>query len=139
MSVPPLPDDVRRLLRECITDFDCLEIVLLLFQSSGEHWTAEGVAQRTGLALDATRAALKGLVDGGLLRRSGEGLPESFRFAPQQEHLATAVVSLSHLIQTQRPAIMSLMNANAIERVRSGAARTFADAFLIRNRRREDG
>jgi hypothetical protein len=54
--------------------------------------------------------------------------PPGFRYAPRDPELAPSLDRIMELYRENPLEVMALMNANSIERVKSAALRTFADA-----------
>ena len=63
-----------------------------------------------------------------------DGEPDRYIYAPANPDLAHAVEVLARVYETDRAALMNVMNASAIERLRTKAMRAFADAFIIRKK-----
>jgi hypothetical protein len=59
-----------------------------------------------------------------------------FTYLPEQ---AVVVQRLDEICGSQPHVVMRWMNANALERVRSEAIRTFADSFLMGKKKKPDG
>jgi hypothetical protein len=59
------------------------------------------------------------------------GRQSSYTFRPASTKLASTVEALVREYDESPLNIIHLMNTNAFDRVRSAAARTFADAFVI--------
>lgn len=132
-----LPEDVRRLLREHIETYEQLEILLLLRRERYEEWTPQALTVGLHIPEGLIGPALAGLTACGLIQVTlGEG-PTASRFAyrPVSSGLDVAAGRLDREY-TERPIrIIQLMSANAIERVRTAALHTFADAFVLRKDR----
>jgi hypothetical protein len=127
---------VGRLLFEQIASYEELEALLLLHKDAACTWTVDEVAER--LRIDAARAAtaLAALRAQRLLEQHS-GPAVRYRYSTPDAGLADAVDRLARLYDEQRLEIIRQMSANAIERLRSSAARTFADAFLLRGGRHD--
>lgn len=125
--------EVRRLLFERIASYEQLEALLLL-RADGARFSSvpELVAI---LRIDETSvvAALEALEAHRLLEK--RTAPVSYRYAPADAATAGLVDRLARLYVEQRLEVIRQMSTNAIERVRSSAARAFADAFLLRGRK----
>lgn len=129
--------EVRELLRDPVTSFERLEVLLLL-QGAPEHpFDAATVSSRVRMPQDTVIAALEALAERQLIDKVQTSTPPTYRFVPTAPH-AEAVRALAHAYDEQRAAVMSIMNTNAIERLRSSTIRTFADSFLLR-RKKPDG
>jgi hypothetical protein len=130
MTVEPFSEQVRFFLREHVTSFERLEVLLLLHGSPSEELATSEVTRRLTIREELVAEALQGLVKSGLLGvRSG-----AFRFAPVTTALAAAVNALAIAYQDQRAAVLSTMSMNAIERIRSGPVKAFADSFVFRKK-----
>jgi hypothetical protein len=130
-----LPDNVRNLLRDHLTSFECLELLLILHGCS-EPVSAEALSHQTGLAIELVVTALAALESSQLARRSTRD-PPTFRFEPATADLTRAVDDLERVYRDQRAAVMSEMSINAIGRIRSGTLRAFSDAFVFGNKKRD--
>jgi hypothetical protein len=130
-----LPDDVRLLLRDHLTSFECLELLLVLHRRAAPA-SAESLSRDTGLAIELALPALAALESSQLIRRA-DTQPPTFRFAPATAAVARTVDHLERLYRDQRAAVMSEMSVNAIARIRSGTLRAFSDAFLF-GKKKED-
>lgn len=130
--------DVAALLRERITGYDLLEILMFLHAHRGEPWSRARLAERVYVPLDHIAEALEGLIHQGLVIREAGGTTPVYRYAASEPRIHAAVEELARLFVEQRAAIMSIMSSNAIERVRSKAPAAFADAFILR-KKNDDG
>lgn len=129
-----LPENVRSFLRDHLTSFECLELLLLLHRRI-EPASADALARQTGIAVELVLAALLQLESSQLVRRSATE-PPAFRFAPATAELTRAVDDLESVYRDQRAAVMSEMSINAIGRIRSGTLRAFSDAFVFGKKKR---
>lgn len=133
MSTDVIPANVRALLDKHITSFEGLELVLLLRRAPPEKWwSAAEASEHVRIPVDLAMSELEGLVSSGLVARSEAAAKPLYQYAPATDELEQAVDELERVFQEQRPALLSLMSANAIERVRSAAATAFSDAFLLK-------
>jgi DNA-binding transcriptional ArsR family regulator len=133
-----LPDDVRKFLRDGIESYEEMEIALHLRRRRDTAQSADEIAAQIHTTEEVTGAALARLRDAGVIVLVGEGRSAAFRYSPRSEELGATLDRLAAAYDGRRLELMKLMAANAIERVRSAAARTFADSFLW-GRRRTDG
>jgi hypothetical protein len=78
------------------------------------------------------QSAVDGLLASSTLleRTSGAGQQASYRYAAPLE-LQGLLSRLEQAYQEQRLAIVQIMSSNALERMRSAAARRLADAFRL--------
>jgi hypothetical protein len=129
-----LPADVKHLLVDSIESYEQLEILLLL-RADAHEWTPNRVAAQLGIDVESTRHALDHLVGRDLLERR----ERAYRYRPRVVGLAEAVAGLAVAYRGERRLqVMRAVNANAMKRVRSSAARLFADAFVL-GKGRQDG
>jgi hypothetical protein len=128
---------VQRLLRDHMTSFERLAVLMFLFDHGVQEWSTGQVSEHLRVPLELAHDALVGLESSGLVQRSGDGA--AFRYAPAAPALAAATEELAVAYREQRAAVMSAMSIYAIERIRSGPMRAFADAFLVGKRRDDDG
>lgn len=126
-----IADNVRALLYDCIESFEQLGILLLLQRRRGDEWAPASVAGELNLDSDVAKKALEHLCRRNLVAARVEGKAAFFRYGPGNPALESAVSGLAEAYQESLLEVMQLMNKNAIERVRTSALRTFADAFLI--------
>jgi hypothetical protein len=129
-----IPEKVRALLRERITSYDLLEILMFLYAHRDDAWSKRRLSERIYVPLDHLAEGLESLACQGLLIRDAGPYAPLFRYAAEPP-LHEAVEELVRLVAEQRTAIMSLMSALAIERVRSRAPRALAEAFLFRRKK----
>ena len=125
-----LPDDVRALLHEQIESYEQLEVLLLLRRERYEEWAIERLAARLHVRAELIETALARLEAGGLIEAAGAG-PSRFAYRPASSGLDAAVGRLERAYAERPILIIQLMSANAIERLRTAALHTFADAFVL--------
>jgi hypothetical protein len=136
VSPEPFSEPVRRLLKEVMTTFERLEVLLFLRKNASDAFTASRIGQSLHVRLDLVAEALEGLAERGLLVR--ETANGEFRFEPSTAELASVVEELAAAYRDRSAAVLSTMSVNAIERIRSGPVRAFADSFLL-GKRKDDG
>ncbi|MGH7286031.1 MAG: hypothetical protein ACRELY_31305 [Polyangiaceae bacterium] len=130
-----VPERVRSLLGDRIESYEGLELLLLL-RKKRDGWSSETVlAETLGLSGSTVREELELLNGRELVELRHEGSNHDYRYAPRTPELDEAVQALVTIYDEDRLAIVQIMNANAIGRVRTFAARTFADAFLIKKKK----
>jgi predicted ArsR family transcriptional regulator len=133
-----LPEDVRALLHEHIESYEHLETLLLLRRERHEQWTSEALAARLRVRPELIAAALANLKAGGMVEATGV-TPTRFVYRPSSSGIDAAVGRLQREY-TERPIlIIQLMSANAIERLRTAALQTFADAFVLSKKDKDRG
>jgi len=129
-----LSEAVQALLRDRLKSFEQLEILLLMHSQPNQPWTLESVSAKVRISPVLLHEALLGLRASGLIETDGK----QHRCRPTTEALAAAVAELARAFEEHRAAILGQMNANAIERIRSGSLKAFTDAFVIRKGDRDD-
>ncbi|HEX4025662.1 MAG TPA: hypothetical protein VHX52_13315 [Steroidobacteraceae bacterium] len=130
-----LDTEVRRLLFEQVTSYEQLEALLLLHGRPAQGWSVAAVA--VALRIDAASAAsaLDELVSQRLAAPQTGPLGPEFHYAAGQSGAGDSVDRLAQAYSEQRLEVVKQMSANAIDRVRSSAARTFSDAFIFRRKK----
>lgn len=140
MTERPIPNDVLTLLHERLAGLDELEALLLLRANAPRGWTAAEVAEQLGLPESSSEAALTHLCRASLLVTEGRGAELRYIYRPHAPDLVLAVSSLAEIYGERTLEVMRVLSNSALDRIRSAAARTFADAFLIgRNGRKQGG
>lgn len=132
MTPPELPDDVRRLIRDCVPTLEALEIMLLLTRDPGREWSPHAVARLIqpgeGPISDShVLAYLQSLAEHGILLRQPGG---AFAYQPRDPGLIRAIEGLI-VAYHQRPVtlIRTIYEAADLRNIRD-----FADAFRLRKR-----
>jgi hypothetical protein len=133
-----LPEDVRALLHEHIESYEHLETLLLLRRERYEQWTSEGLAARLRVRPELIETALASLKASGLVEATGPA-PMRFAYRPASSGLDAAVGRLQSEYAERPILIIQLMSANAIERLRTAALHTFADAFVLNKKDKDRG
>jgi DNA-binding transcriptional MocR family regulator len=129
-----LDADIQRLLFEHVASYEQLEALLLLHTDAGQFRSVSELAAKLRIDDSSVAAALEELTAHRLLEKRAGG-PLAYRYAPAEADMLAVVDRLAAVYNEQRLEIIRQMSANAIERLRSSAARTFADAFLLRGRK----
>lgn len=135
MPSDEIPESIERFLFEQIHSFEELEVVVLLNRDSAQRWTEESIAAQLKIAVNMVDDALKALRNRGIVEVLTEG---GTTFHVASTDYKTQLSELVALYERHRLEIVMLMSTNAIERVRTGAMRTFADCFFV-GRKRDDG
>jgi hypothetical protein len=134
MTAAPLAEQVCWLLREHLTMFEQLEALLYLRIHQGSEYDLTALGDALGIQPEHLIVALNGLLTSGLIAvGSHQGL---YRFAPHSAELIDAVELLALAYREQSAAVLSTMSVNAIERIRSGPMRAFADSFVLGGKKR---
>lgn len=129
-----LSDRVRRLLLGPIDSFEKLEVVIALLEKGSEPVAPDVLESLVGTPRDGLGAVLDELVAEGLVERQPGG---AARISPASEH--AALQELADAWSNARAAVLGVITARAVERIRASAARAFADAFKLDGRGKDRG
>ncbi|HEY6728056.1 MAG TPA: hypothetical protein VI197_28800 [Polyangiaceae bacterium] len=139
MDTPPeLSAEVKSFLRGWLTSYEQLQTLLLLRQRRDESFSPQAIAEILHASDIVAEEALEHLRGVSLVEVSVGSTPRSYKYAPGSIHLSGLVEQLADAWDRHQLAVMNQMSANAIERVRTGAIRTFADAFVL-GKKKTDG
>lgn len=133
-----LPEDVRALLHEHIESYEQLEVLLLLLRERYEEWTIEGLAARLHVRAELIAPALEGLKASGLVAVTAATPAPRFAYRPTSSGMDAAAGRLDWEYLERPIRIIQLMSTNAIERLRTAALHTFADAFVLNKKKDGD-
>jgi hypothetical protein len=136
VSTEPFSEPVRELLKSTMTSFERLEVLLFLRRSAPDAFTALEISQNLRIQVELVAEATEGLARRGLLAPGPE--EGTFRFAPATAALESAAEELAAAYRDQSAAVLSTMSIDAIERIRSGPMKAFADSFVF-SKRKDDG
>jgi hypothetical protein len=114
----------RRLFDEVVDSFEKLEIVVHMHRLGFAATPAAEIAKTLSLPANDVDRALQDLDRERVLERNGPW--------------RAAVDALVHMYDNDRIEVMNLMTKTALERVRKQAARVFADAFVLRPKKKGD-
>jgi predicted ArsR family transcriptional regulator len=128
-----VPQLVKDFLFEHIHGHEELEILVLVHQSGRQ--TEDSIAESLKISTPLVDDALKALCGRGLLERATGNGRAQYRSSDNWKQVCD---ELARLYASHRLELVRLMSANAIERVRTRAMRTFADCFFL-GKRRDDG
>lgn len=131
-----LPKNVHAFLQECVESYEQLELLLFLREQAAADWTLSAIAERVRFPAEEIDEAVRGLLAAGCIVERTQP-QRTIRYAPRDEGQSEAIDALAAAYAARPLAIIKLMNTNAIERVRSAAIDTFADAFILG--RKKDG
>jgi hypothetical protein len=130
MTDEPDLKQIERFVLENILDFEQLELVLLAVAEPDHIWTIESLRSLLGFDVETLEQSLAHLVARGLFvcePRNG-----TFRYAPATAALAESARELARAHSSQRAQVVHMMSRNAMNRVRTAAIHTFAEAFRLR-------
>jgi predicted ArsR family transcriptional regulator len=134
-----LAEDVRALLHEHIESYEQLEVLLLLRRERHEECTVAALAARLHIREELVAAALEALETGGLVAVTGAAPEVRFAYRPASSGIDAAAGGLQREYAERPIRIIQLMSANAIDRVRTAALHTFADAFVLKKKDTDGG
>ena len=127
-----VPFELRQLIAQRLESMEQVEVLVLLARNEPRAWTAAETAAELRWPQRIAAACLDELTRGTLLRRVGSGAGGgTYEYAPTAED-RESVAALVRLYET-RP----LMLGRLIYDRPPNVARSFADAFRIRPKRRE--
>ena len=115
---------VKRLLSDVIDSFEKLEIVVHVYRAGFQLAPAAEIAKTVSVPLDEVQDCLDAL-------RAARALDPA---GPWR----SSIDALVKLYDDDRIEVLNLMTRTALERVRKEAARVFADAFVIRPKKKGD-
>jgi hypothetical protein len=115
---------VKRLLSEVIDSFEKLEIVVYLQRAGFRLEPVRDIAKAISLPIDEVDSCLAALKAEGALEESGPW--------------RSSIDELVKMYDDDRIEVLNLMTRTALDRVRKQAARAFADAFVIRPKKKGD-
>jgi hypothetical protein len=135
LSDVPL-EQLRVFLRDHVSSFEQLQALLCLAREPRARSPAE-VSAATGVPLEQTENALDELSRGQkLVSVSAEGRRRLYAYAPAASSTPALVSQLARAYDEQLLTIVRMMSDNAVERVRSTAARRLAEAFRLDRERK---
>ena len=121
-------EELRRWLFQYCEDLGELEILARLRDvRDGEPLNEVEIATLSGLTPEMTQEALRRLSSRELL--ASTGAPPRYRYAIVDPESRERVNQVIEVYRAQPVEIMSLLTANALERVRTAAVSTFAECF----------
>ena len=118
--------DARQLLLEVVGSFETLEVVCALHAASAPQPVA-ALAKQLGLDRDAVTEAASALGKAHCASEH-EGAWRLETAGPWTD----AIDALAYGYQHDKIAVLNLMSEAALERIRSSAVKTFADAFRLK-------
>lgn len=125
-------EELRVFLSEHVSGFEELEVLLFFVRVPRQAWSLTEVAGALNLSAELVEAALGQLTTAGapITASTDPKTGTTFRYAPsvQTERL---LEGLPRAYEEQRLAVLQIMSSNAMDRVRSMAARRLADAFRL--------
>ena len=126
MANEALPAPVRQLIARYIQSVEQLEVLLLLRSQPQRAWTVGEVYDVIRSSQPSIAARLQTFASDGFLAEE-KGPPQTFRFAPQDENMRSALDQTATAYQTWRVRVIEAIFTPAADPVQS-----FADAFKLR-------
>jgi predicted ArsR family transcriptional regulator len=123
--------DVRDFVQQHVESYEQLEVLLLLCRKRDVSWTAATVGEALRISTLMAAKALDDLCREKLVDHLQVGRQTSYTFRPASSRLASTIELLLKQYDDNPLDVIHLMNEKAMDRVRSAAARTFADAFVL--------
>lgn len=132
--MPPvvLSNSVRRLLETQVDTFEKLEIAVELASTPGQAVERTHLSTGLSMAPDVFARTVNELVESGLLVVSGDSV------GPSGSDAVHGMDELLRAYHTDGVAVVRAISEIAMDRIRGTTARTFADAFRLRSKRKED-
>ena len=125
-----IPEEVQAFLPEHLEKQEQPLVLKLITSRPGEDWDVERAGKSVRLPAGEAERALEELTKKNLATRKVEKGVPTFTYSARAPTTET-IERLSQLYTSEPLEIMRLLNANAIERVRSSMARSFASAFIV--------
>jgi hypothetical protein len=135
MEDQPVPAELQQFLLDHVQNYEQLSLLVLLGSNPERVWTVGEASAGTGMPPEYVQDALRSLAAADLMHLQ-PGPPDTFTMTAGDTR--QLLIGLAALFDSNRLAVMRAMNANAISRVRTGAARAFSSAFLI-GKKKKDG
>lgn len=121
---PPDTQAAKRLLTEVIDSFEKLEIAVHVHRSGFNAPVTAELMKALSMPADEVQECVKALTEAGVLDPKGPW--------------RAALDALVKMYDDDRIEVMNLMTRKALDRVRQEAARVFADAFVLRPKKKGD-
>lgn len=134
MSSLELEDGVRTLLETKLDSFEKLEIVRAL-RASGQSMSFSDLEAACRLSSDLVEDTLPSLERAKLVERDAANRRVRLGTASNDPRFAR----LMQLYDEDRAGVLAALSSTVMQRLRSMAARAFAEAFVIRKKRDDDG
>lgn len=134
MTDEDIPEDVRTFLHDHIESFEELAALALLVRDPARAWDEEQIAQRVHSSEEEASRALEELCARGFVVLEIANDTRTFRYGAKAPSSET-IERLASLYEERPLEIMRIMSANAIDRVRTRMAKSFANAFVVRKKK----
>jgi ornithine cyclodeaminase/alanine dehydrogenase-like protein (mu-crystallin family) len=131
LTPTPVSEDVRAFLREQIETYEELEVLLFLQRETLGPWSVDSLRAQLRLDPSVLCDVLTALRGRKLINSSFDGFEEGYQLSAEAANNET-LAHLAALFENQSIEVIKLMSANSIDRIRTAAVRSFADAFVFR-------
>ncbi len=136
MTGEDVPEAVRELLRDHVETYEQLGTLLYARAQGDRAFSADEAAAAVGLASAEAEAALLHLVGHSLVGVDKGPAPPRYRYGARSSPQAPVIDQLATVHDRQHLGLVRQMSANAIERMRTSAARAFSEAFVLRREKK---
>lgn len=133
-----IPDHIKVFLRDVVTTFEALEAILCLHAQPARAWSAPELAAAIRISVLSATETLESLHRNAVVAIDTSAPAPRYRYSPATPAVERAANDLARTFGEQRASILRVMNAYAVERVRSNAIRAFAHAFIIGKKKDKD-
>jgi hypothetical protein len=128
--ISSLPAGLAEFMRDHVSTYEELDALLFLARSPTRAWSCAEMAESLNVPVDSIETAVDALlVVGNLVETDQQSGRKMFRYAPGNDFIRNQVAHLQRAYAEERMDVVQVMTANAMERVRSSAARRLAEAF----------
>lgn len=113
-----LSNKVKEFIAQHVHSVLQLEVLLLLSQDKDNVWSAHAVSRDLNLSPKSAKVVLDEIVSQGLLIPADGATEDLYRYNPSSDELDKTVSQLARAYATQRVAVLSLILANPVDKVR---------------------
>lgn len=138
-STNSLPEALQNFLRAHVESYEQLNILILFSAQPERLWEIKAIASELRIPEASAEEAARFLCRQSLLTVQVGMRALLFVYKPRSTELDELVKALAQAYREQGVEVMRLMTANAIERLRLKAIRSFSDAFIVAPKKNKDG
>jgi len=139
LTEPAIPEDVQSFLHDHLQAHEHLEVLLWVRTHADQAWTAQSIALELRMSELLSEEALRALYRRRLVR-ARKGFHELlFQYGPHTVELDQLVGKLARAYDEGRVAILKLMTANALQRLRTKTFRRFCHPLFSGRTKRNAG
>lgn len=113
-----LSNELKEFIAEYVHSVIRLEVLLLLTEDRDKVWSAEAVERKLNLTPHSAKAHLDELFAQGLLVPAEGAADRLYRYHPSSDSLDRTVGQLSKAYKAQRVAVLTLIFANPVDKIR---------------------